>query len=388
MKFEPLYLRVKERLRSDLLSAQADHGLDRAPTLDALEKQYRVSRPTLSKALAALAAEGVLIKQPGRGMFALPSLLQDPANPENAAAPARPTIGYIAPLYGAELAQNVFSGIDQVAHQRDYRVLMTGSGDSVARERAAAQEMIAAGVRGLILYPTLRQGEQQKRDYLRTEDFGVPLVLLDTCTREQGHTQVIFDNKRAGAQVTRWLLEQGRRRIGLVFYTENAHHPGLEARYQGYLGVMRDFGLAVNPHLVRRVPPAQVEAHLEPILDEWLSLPEPPDAIIACNDLVAMELIERLLERGIQVPEDICVVGFDNSVAASRFKPAFTTTAPDFENLGVIACEALLDGLDAGSLPSQIYVLPVPLQVRSKAALKDEDAAEAAPFLTRSHAIK
>lgn len=360
MKIEPLYLRVKERLRGDLRSAQINRGLVRAPTLDELQKQYQVSRPTISKALAALAAEGVLVKEPGRGMFALTAALDLEVLP----LLARAAIGYIAPLYGAELAQQVFSGIDRVAHRRDFRVLMAGSGDSVARERAAALEMVAAGVRGLILYPTLRQGQQQEHDYLRTEDLGVPVVLLDTCIRAQGHTQIVFDNKRAGAEITHWLLREGRRRIGFVSYTEEAHHPGLEARYQGYLGALREHGLPVNLEFVRRVSPSQIPAHLGSVLDDLLSMPEPPDAIIACKDEVAMDLIERLSDRGVRIPEDICVAGFDNNLASHRFKPAFVTTAPDFENLGAIACETLLDGLEAGNLPDQIYILPVPVLAR------------------------
>jgi len=367
MKFEPLYLRVKERLRGDLRLAQASRGMKRVPTLDALQKQYQVSRPTLSKALAALAAEGVLVKQAGRGMFALAST----AEPEAAQEAVRATIGYIAPLYGAELAQSVFSGIDRVAHRRDYRVLMAGSGDNVARERAAARDMVAAGARGLIVYPTLRLGREQDHDYLKTEDLGVPVVLLDTCTREQGHTQIIFDNRRAGAQVTLWLSEQGRQRIGVIFYLEEAHHPGLEARYQGYLGALREQGLTADPQIIRRVDPHHVQEHLEPILDEWLSLPEPPDAIIACNDLVAMDMIERLADRGVRVPQDISVAGFDNSVAARRFKPAFVKTDPDFNNLGVVACETLLDGLEAGSLPPQIYILAVPLLIPREPASQE-----------------
>ena len=383
MKFEPLYLRVKEQLREDLRLMQSSQGLERLPNLNALQEQYRVSRPTISKALAALAAEGVLVKERGRGTFALTS----GDAPELAATPSRLTIGYIAPLYGAELAQNVFRGIDTVAHRRDCRVLMAGSGDSVAHERTAAREMIAAGAKGLILYPTLRQGHLQERDYLRTEDLGVPLVLLDTCTREQGHTQIIFDNKRAGAQLTHWLLGQGRRRIGLVFYEEKAHHPGLEARYQGYLGAMREHGLPVAPDLIRRVKTDHIETRLEPILDEWLSRPELPDAIIACSDIVAMDLIELLSARGVRVPETVYVAGFDNSLAARWFQPAFTTTDPDFDNLGETACETLLDGIEAGGLSPQVYVLPVPLLIRGAALDSNDGTGLARPF-PRSLGVK
>ena len=102
-------------------------------------------------------------------------------------------------------------------------------------------------------------------------------------------------------------------------------------------------------------------------------MPEPPDEIIACNDIMAMDLIERLSDRGVRIPNDICIAGFDNSLASHRFKPAFVTTAPDFENLGVIAYETLLDGLEAGSLPPQVYILPAPLLVRRGVFGEDMD---------------
>lgn len=359
MKFEPLYLRVKEQIRQDLRTAQATGRADSLPTLDALQVRYSVSRPTISKALAALAAEGVLVKQPGRGTFAIST-----ASESDGLAAGRVTIGYIAPSSGAELAQNVFRGIDRIARRRNCRVLMASSGESVEHERAAAREMIEGGVRGLVIYPALRQGEVHEEDYLKFEDLGVPVVLVDTCSREQGHAQVIFDNKRAGYQVTRWLLEQDRQRIGLIFYTEEAHHAGVEARYQGYLAALRENEVQAHAALVRRLNPADLPNNVDVILDDWLDGGSAPNAIIAIDDLLAMEVIERLSDRGVHVPSDICVVGFDNHVAARRFHPAFTTTNPDFENLGEVACETLLDGIEAGALAAQTYILPVPLAVR------------------------
>jgi DNA-binding LacI/PurR family transcriptional regulator len=379
MEFEPLYLRIKEQIRKDWCLPQSDRGLERMPTLNELQEQYGVSRPTISKALASLAAEGVLVKEAGRGMFALPAA----SDPEQALPPARKIIGYIAPLYGAELSQDVFSGIDRVAQRRGWRVLMASSGDSMEHERAAAQEMIAAGAQGLVIYPALRHGSLQEKEYLRTEDLGVPLVLVDTCTRDQGHTQIIFDNRRAGAQITNWLLEQGRRRIGLAFYQEDMHHPGLDARYQGYIGALKEFGLSVDSQLVHRDQYDNAGSGLGPVLDEWFSLPEPPDAIIAMDDMAALSMTDQLAARGVRVPDDVLVAGFDNRVAARRFQPAFVTTAPDFEDLGGTACETLLDGVQSGDLPPQVYVLPVPLLVRIGAYPVGGDADVEAIFARR-----
>ena len=196
-------------------------------------------------------------------------------------------------------------------------------------------------------------------------NLGVPVVLLDTCTPAQGHAQIVFDNRRAGADMTRWLQAHGHRRIGLILYREEVHHPALEARYQGYQDALRDAGRALDSDLVRRVPPAEQHAALEAALTDLLALPEPPTAMIASNDLMAVEIIEILSSRGVPVPAGVAVAGFDNLAVARRYRPAFPTTAPDFEQMGEIACQTLLDSLAAGTRPVQTYILSVPLLIRS-----------------------
>ena len=368
MKTDPLYLQVKQSLIADLPLWQMEDGSGRLPTLNELQPRYRASRPTISKALAALAAEGLLVKEAGRGTFALA-----PTPP--AAAPTMPsrlTIGYLAPL-AADLPQTAFRGIDRIARRRDCRVLMAGSGSDVEQEEAAVREMIAAGASGLILYPALRR--DQTPDYLQDADLGVPLVLIDMCCPEQGHMQVVFDNKRAGYQMTQRLLAQGHRRIALIQEDLELYHPPLEARLKGFGNALRDAGLSLDDALIRTVNlqaldtslpirPVDLAAMLEPVIDGLLALPEPPSAVIACDDIMAIELIELLKRRGVRVPEEMAVTGFDNRADARHFQPAFPTTQPDFELMGEVACEALLERLDTGVSPMQNYLLPAPLLIR------------------------
>jgi GntR family transcriptional regulator of arabinose operon len=358
--FVPLYQRIKERLRADILSAQGHNGGARLPTERELQARYRVSRPTISKALTALAAEGLLVKAQGRGSFLLP---RHPSEPFGASSPSR-RIGYVAPLSGEELVRRIFTGMDRAAHRRDYRVLMGSAGNNVARERAAALELIASGARGLVIYPVSRRDHEVADDYLRREEFGVPIVLIDTCAPEQGHAQVIFDNRRAGYAMTSWLIGRGHRRIGLLSYPEYLRHSPLAARLKGYQDALLDCGIAPDPALARRFDPDREEEELAFILEEWLRLPEPPTAIIATEDTAALELIEQLQMRGVRVPEEVRVVGFDNREASRRFRPAFTTTNPDFERMGEVACEIVLEGVEAGEIAPRTHILDVPLLVR------------------------
>jgi GntR family transcriptional regulator of arabinose operon len=307
-----------------------------------------------------LAAEGLLVKAQGRGSFILPKPPSEPFAVQN--LPRR--IGYIAPLSDEELVQRLFRGIDRTAHRSDYRVLMGSAGNHVDRERAAALELVASGARGLIIYPVPRRDTELAEDYLRYENLGVPIVLVDTCTPEQGHIQVIFDNRRAGYAMTCWLISKGYRRIALLLYTEQLHHPPLHHRMRGYLDALRDHSLTLDPALIRRFEPCRRMEELEVIIEDWMRMPAPPTAIIAPEDMVALELIELLRARGVCVPGDIRVTGFDNREAARRFRPAFATTNPDFERMGEVACDLLLDSMEAGALNPCTYILEVPLLLR------------------------
>lgn len=360
MGFVPLYQRLQEQIRADILEASAqNHGV-KLPTERELQARYQVSRPTISKALAALAAEGLLVKAQGRGSFALspPSESPEPAG----RLPRR--IGYVAPVTRAPLVQRAFHGIDRIAHCRDYSVLMGSAGNDVTRERGAIRELIASGARGLIIYPVPRTAEEARCDHLLLAPPEVPLVLIDTCLPEQGSTQVVFDNRRAGHTMTHWLLNKGHRRIGLLSYDTDIQHGPLKARLQGYHDALREQSIAPDPALLRRYHPLAQETTLSHCVDELLALAEPPTAIIAPEDVAAMDVIEHLLRRGVRVPEEIKVVGFDNREAGRRFRPSFTTSNPDFEHMGEIACGLLLDGLESGEMPPRTYVLEVPLLTR------------------------
>jgi len=360
VNFVPLYLQLKERIRADILSPEVPSGNGRLPTERELQARYQVSRPTISKALAALAAEGLLVKEQGRGSFLLPNAAR---LPDSLSSPPR-RIGYVAPISGQELVNRIFRGIDRAAHRHDYRVLMGSAGNEVARERAAVQELIASGVRGLIIYPPPRTRQDTDGDYLRTQALGVPAVLVDTCVPQQGHAQVIFDNRRAGYAMTARLIARGHRRIGILSYAEPLEHAPLTARLRGYEDAHQDLGLSVDPLLMQRYDPRQEAPAIASVVDGWLSLAHPPTAVIATEDMAALEVVEHLAARRVRVPEGMCVVGFDNREAARRFRPSFATTSPDFERMGEIACELLLEGVERGALAPQTYVLETPLLLR------------------------
>ncbi len=355
--FVPLYQRIQEKVRAEFLAGAPADGMERLPSERDLQARYGVSRPTISKALAALAAEGYVARTQGRGSFAVQRHAASDPGPKR-------HIGYIAPLSDAPLVQRAFRGIDRVGSRAGYRILLSSAGWSVERERAAVEDLIATGVRGLVIYPVPRLRTELATDYLTTAELPVPVVLVDTPVPAQGHTQVVFDNRRAGYAMTSWLIGRGCRRIAVLGCMPQVLHGSLLERREGYRQALLDHGIPVEQELERGVDMRDKAATIEAALEAWFRLPNPPDAIIAADDVAALEAIDMLASCGLRVPEDVRVVGFDNREVARRHRPAFATTNPDFERLGELACELLIDAIDGMAVQARIYVLEVPLLTR------------------------
>jgi len=368
---------VRERIRSDILRSGASISGSRVPSERELQERYGVSRRTINRALCELAADGLLVRPIGARRYSI-------AEHIHSAAPATRDAKFIGCVssdlssthFGAQLGLRVFRGIHDAAIRRGARVLMGISGEDIASERGAVTHLIESGASGLVIWPHLRSGKDIEDDYLVTEVLPVPVVLLDNTSPAQGHIQVVFDNRRAGYDITSWLIEQGHRRIAIVTVPDESRHTPVLSRLQGYREALASHEIACDPHLIARLPfvvlasrysdPAVLDDHINRMLDEWLGLQEAPTAIVGIEDSVAIDLITHLSDRGIRVPDEICVTGFDNLDIARLFRPGFTTTRPDFRRMGELACSLLLDRLAGVESPPMTYVLESPLIVRGR----------------------
>jgi LacI family transcriptional regulator len=174
---------------------------------------------------------------------------------------------------------------------------------------------------------------------------------------------VRIDNVAAAATVTEHLLALGHRRIACL----SGPRDSLTAvdRVEGYRRTLRDAGLAVDHRLVVEVGFAAVA--LEWVVDRWFAARSLPSAVIAPNDQVAIGMIRALYERGLRVPEDVSVTGFDDTPVASCVVPSLTTMAVPMRDLGRVAVELLLALLEDARAES--VVLPCTLRVRESTSV-------------------
>lgn len=141
------------------------------------------------------------------------------------------------------------------------------------------------------------------------------------------------DNFHGGFVATRHLIQQGRKRI--AFLGQSLHHYSIRQRVEGYQQALFDADLLLPAEYRVEVPPVKdIEQALLDGMESLLGLPQPPDAIFAYNDVAALVAMRACARRGIRVPEEIAIVGFDDIDAAAWAHPPLTTVAIDKRELG------------------------------------------------------
>ncbi|HEY1845712.1 MAG TPA: LacI family DNA-binding transcriptional regulator [Buttiauxella sp.] len=242
-------------------------------------------------------------------------------------------------------------GIEDVCRDRGIALsfLSVGPGDTVSEQVMLHQPdaLICAG----FFEPELLALLQQMK---------LPLVLVDLWA--PGLPCVNPDNMQGGYLATQHLIEQGRKRI--AFLASTLSHYSIRQREKGYRQALYDARLLMPPEYEAIAPPLlDTEQSLIEAVNELLNLPEPPDAVFAYNDAAAMVVLRVCAQRGLRVPEDIALVGFDDIDAAAWSSPPLTTIAVDKQHLGREALRILLEEKQSDNL-----LLPVKLVVRGSSA--------------------
>jgi DNA-binding LacI/PurR family transcriptional regulator len=194
------------------------------------------------------------------------------------------------------------------------------------------------------------------------QQVGRPIVLVDM--QRRGFTSVNPDNMRGGYLATQHLLRSGRKRIAML--SGSLAHYSIQQRNRGYRQALFDARVHADPDLDLIVPAlGEGDAGVVEAMQRLLGLARPADAVFCYNDSTALAAIKYCLERGLKVPQDVAIVGFDDIAAASASIPPLSTVSVDKEALGRTGVELLLDQPDEH--PSQLTV-PVDLIVRASSA--------------------
>jgi LacI family transcriptional regulator len=275
-------------------------------------------------------------------------------------------------MVSAEISNHFFAeaveGAEAETRKRGY-YLMVASVEDESRddERGYLHLMLARRVEGLIVArPTVPLSSEQ---LLPAVTAHVPLVAIGS-SELPGFSIVDVDNVDGGRQATAFLVSQGHRRIATI--TGPRGWPSAEARLDGYRLVLREAGIARDTSLVETSPDWRPEGG-RVAAARLLDRGAPFTALFAQSDLTALGAIRELRARGLRVPEDVSVVGYDDIPVAEFVHPALTTVRQPTREVGALAAQIVLDRLaaeregDGGGRPEK-HLLPAELVVRETVA--------------------
>ncbi len=193
-----------------------------------------------------------------------------------------------------------------------------------------------------------------------TQRLGIPYVLIDSYIDQPDVYNIGLEDEKGGYMATRHLLEKGHR---VIAFASPSVRPGgvVEKRLQGYQRALAEFGVGYDPSLVFTQEISVEEGRR---LGVALSEKKHITGIFASADILAAGIMAGLRERGVRVPEDKSIVGFDDNYLCQLTNPTLTTIHQDAEQKGILATDMILAQLRGEEIPQRSVILPVSLVER------------------------
>lgn len=235
-------------------------------------------------------------------------------------------IGVIVPDLVTHFYSSIISGIEDVAEEKGYYILIASSNEKLQKEIKAVENLMKTRVEGLIV--CLSQETKSYEHFDRLINNNIPLVFFDRVCRTDEVPSVVVNNEDAALKITKHFYKNGFRRIAYIAGPEYLNIS--QERTHGYLAGLKSCGLEFRPELLEKCNLSTREA--TKATARLLDLPEPPDAIFGINDTVVFAAMKEIKQRGLRIPEDVALVGFTDEFHSTVVDPALTSiTHPTFE---------------------------------------------------------
>ncbi|MHC4800055.1 MAG: LacI family DNA-binding transcriptional regulator [Planctomycetota bacterium] len=266
------------------------------------------------------------------------------------------TLGLILPDSSNTFFAEIGRGIEIAAFESGYNVILCNSEEDPQKESLYIDVLTKKQVDGIILTSTCSQGDA----LCSVNKLQIPIVLLDREITDLALDTVSTDNKAGGLIATNHLISLGHRRIGCIAGPSSTN-PSAQ-RLIGYKQALSEAGIPFDEALVRN---GDFHALSGLVMgNELLSMAEPPTAIFACNDMMAIGVLRAASERGIRVPNDLALVGFDDIELDSFTNPPLTTIAQPKLEMGSKATQFLIQRIKNPQHDLRYEMLPVSLVPR------------------------
>ncbi|MCM3633889.1 LacI family DNA-binding transcriptional regulator [Paenibacillus camelliae] len=269
------------------------------------------------------------------------------------------TLPDLANPYFAEIAR----AIEDQGRKHGFNVFMCSTDNDASKEEEYYQLFMKKRVDGIIMVSRDKENVIVKK--ILNEK--VPLVMIAREFFAVPVTSVMVDDYYGGMQAGQHLLEQGHQRIAVI--VENLTELGSKERLRGASDAAKEADIAIPESYV--IEGGYTLDSGKAAMKQLLMLEQRPTAVFACNDILAIGAIQAVRESGLRVPEDISIVGYDNTILATIVDPPLTTVAQPIKEIGERAVALLVEQIQSKESLRQRVVLMPDLVVRQSTCAID-----------------
>lgn len=346
----PKYHQLKEHFRKKIRAGEIAPG-ERLPSETELVRKFRLSRDTVRKAFGELEHEGWVFREQGRGTFCS---FREKGNGRTIAVLTTYISNYIFP--------SIISGIERILSSAGYILILANTWNDRQKEAQRLENLLNHDISGLLIEPTKSAKSDLNRDYFyELQQRRIPFLFLHATYPELDSAYLVMDDEAGGFQATQHALQMGHRRIAGIFKADDLQ--GVR-RQEGFHRAMKEFGCQVPEDFIGNYDTEQLFSFPYQYTRYLLQKDDPPTAIICYNDEIALKSIEAIRDSGRKVPEDISIIGYDNSHLAEASHPKLTSINHPKEEMGGRAAEMILDMI-LGKVDKPRFTYPPELVVRS-----------------------
>ncbi|GAE92147.1 transcriptional repressor [Gracilibacillus boraciitolerans JCM 21714] len=331
------YGTVKQAIKSKILDGTFQPH-QKINSESELMKQFGVSRHTVRLAIGDLVNQGWLYREQGAGTFCA-----DRSNEEATSFIQKKNIAIITTYISDYIFPSIIRGAESYLSEKGYQVSLFSTNNDHDNERKFLEKILTQHFDGVIIEPTKSAMTNPNINYyLNLERQNIPYLMINAFYDELEPFHIVMDDEKGGFIQTEHLIELGHRNI--VGFFKNDDIQGAR-RMKGYLKAHRKHQIEIFPNNIitynteeKNNKPVEM---LRKILKEQKE--KRSTAIVCYNDELAIKLLDAIREAKLSVPEDISIIGFDDSFMAEVTEVKLTTVAHPQSEMGQLAAKVILD---------------------------------------------
>ncbi|WP_163580264.1 GntR family transcriptional regulator [Gracilibacillus saliphilus] len=331
------YSIVKEAIKSRILDGTYQPH-QKISSESELMKEFGVSRHTVRLAIGDLVNQGWLYREQGAGTFCA-----DRSKNNSQSMVDQKNIALITTYLSDYIFPSIIRGAESYLSKHGYQVSLFSTNNDHDNERKFLEKILMQHFDGVIIEPTRSAISNPNINYyLNLERENIPYLMINAYYDELEPFHIVVDDEKGGFMQTEHLIELGHQNI--VGFFKNDDIQGTK-RMKGYLKAHRKHHIEIFPHNIVTYNTEEKSSKPVEMLKQVLSEPEEkrPTAIVCYNDELAINLLDVLRESQLKVPEDISIVGFDDSFMAEITEVKLTTVSHPKSEMGELAAKVILD---------------------------------------------